>query len=70
MPEAKLNATLHKEPDGTFALYFCRGEGKCTKTPYERAKMSRKKQVCRDCIKGRDTDTLGGIADQINRGDA
>lgn len=66
----KLDATLHKERDGSFALYFCRGEGKCTKSAYERMKMSRKKQVCVDCIKGRDDQTLGDIDNQISRGDA
>lgn len=66
----KLDATLHKERDGTFVMYFCRGEGKCTKTEYERKKMSRKKQVCSDCIKGRDDQTLEEILQQINRGDA
>lgn len=66
----KLDATLHKEADGSFALYFCRGEGKCTKTKYERQKMLRKKQVCKDCIKGDENETLEQVLQRINRGDA
>lgn len=66
----KLTGLLHKEKDGTFSMYFCRGAGKCTKTLYEQKKMSRKKQVCGDCIKGEDGETLENVLTRINRGDA
>lgn len=67
---AHLDAMLHKEPDGTFSLYFCRGPGKCGKTVNERKKLSRKKRTCEDCVKGRDNETLEELMNRINRGDA
>jgi hypothetical protein len=70
MSTKKLDATLHKEPDGTFSLYFCRGEGKCTRTEYERQKMSRQKRKCPDCVKGNDNETLGELAERLERGDS
>lgn len=68
--EPTVNATLHQERDGTFSMYFCRGAGKCTKTEYERKKMSRKKQVCSDCVKGDDNESIQDVLDRINKGDA
>lgn len=67
---SKLDATLHKEPDGTFVMYFCRGDGKCTKSKLEKMKMSRLHKICRDCVKGEDQQTLGEIDALIKRGDA
>lgn len=66
----KLDAMLHKERDGTFAMYFCRGAGKCTKTLNERKKLSRKKRVCEDCVRGDDKETLAHLVMRMNRGDA
>lgn len=68
--QVKLHAMLHKERDGTFALYFCRGPGKCTKTLTERKKLSRKKRVCEDCVRGDENETLEHLAQRMNRGDA
>lgn len=69
-PAKKLDATLHRERDGTFSMYFCRGPGKCTKTQLEKMRMSRLHKVCRDCIKGDDEQTLGEIDGKLARGDA
>ena len=70
MSKKQLGATLHKEKDGTFTLYFCRGPGKCTKTELEKMKMSRLHKKCHDCVVGQDEQTLGDIDNQITRGDA
>jgi hypothetical protein len=68
--KVQLDAMLHKERDGTFAMYFCRGKGKCTKTLAERKKLSRKKRVCEDCVKGDESETLEHLMLRVNRGDA
>lgn len=68
--QVTLEATLHREADGTFAMYFCRGDGRCTKPRSERMKMSRLHQVCSDCVKGKEDETLEELATRIQRGDA
>jgi hypothetical protein len=68
--QVKLDAMLHKERDGTFSMYFCRGPGKCVKTVAERKKLSRKKRVCEDCVKGDESETLEHLVRRMNRGDA
>lgn len=65
-----MDAMLHRERDGTFALFFCRGPGKCTKTKPERKKLSRKQRVCEDCVRGQEDETLAQLAERMNRGDA
>lgn len=68
--QIKLDAMLHKERDGTFSMYFCRGAGKCAKTVNERKKLSRKQRVCEDCVKGDEAETLEHLVQRMNRGDA
>lgn len=68
--KVKLDAMLHKERDGTFSMYFCRGPGKCAKTVTERKKLSRKKRTCEDCVKGDGSETLEHLMLRMNRGDA
>lgn len=69
MTTRELDAMLHREPDGTFSMYFCRGPGKCTTGTKKRTKLSAAGKVCRDCIKGDERDTLQDVADRIERGD-
>jgi hypothetical protein len=68
----KLDATLVRDPDAPdgFALYFCRGAGKCTRTEAEKKKLSRKNRACPDCVRGREEETLEQLAERIAKGDA
>lgn len=65
----KLESFLVKD-GGRFELYFCRGEGKCTKKPSEKMRMSRLKKRCSDCVRGNDDETLEQLQARLNRGDA
>ena len=70
MNAPKLDATLHKERDGTFVMLFCRGPGKCTKTESQRKSMSKHGRKCSDCYEGKPGDTLGQVLARVKQGDA
>lgn len=70
MSGTRLDATLHKERDGTFVMLFCRGEGKCTKTESQRRSMSKHGRKCSDCYEGRPDETLEQVLARIKQGDA
>lgn len=66
-----LDAMLVKERGGAhFAMYFCRGPGKCTRTKAERKKLSRKNRACPDCVRGDESETLAELQQRMQRGDA
>lgn len=65
-----LDSFLIRELDGSLAMYFCRGPGKCTLGTKKRKKLSLQNKACPDCVKGDEQETLGAVANRISRGDA
>lgn len=69
MSDPKLEAFLIRE-GRELALYFCRGDGKCTKSALDKMRMSRLHKKCPDCIKPPEGKTIGEVLKQLERGDA
>lgn len=53
-----------------YALWFCRGPGKCTRKASEKMRLNRLHLHCPDCVKGSDDETLAHLKKRIDRGDA
>lgn len=64
MADAKLLAYLD---DRSMQLFFCRGDGKCSRPAAQR---ERAKTHCSDCVAGRDEETLEQLVERIQRGNA
>jgi hypothetical protein len=66
----ELDATLHRERDGSFVLLFCRGPGRCARTREEKDRMSRARVRCGDCYPASPEQTLEEVREILRRGDA
>ena len=67
MTESKLDLILHKDAQGKFGLWACRGEGKgCNRNKYRNTKAP-----CTDCVGPLPEDmTLGEVQEKLRKGDA
>lgn len=66
---SKLKGFLSRDrsaPQG-YAMWFCRGDGKCPMGPIHR-KLA--KQKCDDCVKGDEGETVEQLMYRIEQGDA
>lgn len=62
---SKPHGIIHKEVDGSYTMYFCRGAGRCLVTDNEMLEMSRKNEVCQDCIRGLPNETVEEVLARI-----
>lgn len=67
MADKNLDLILHKETNGQFRMYACRGEGKgCKRNRY----LNRKKP-CGDCVGPLDEKlTIAEVQERLAKGDA
>lgn len=63
----KVRHDLPRGHEDAYALFFCRGEGKCRRS---KAKQALSKKPCEDCLKPEETLTLGEVANRLAKGDA